>query len=171
MHLSAYWHDFIEEQGNVPGRQLGNVTVTFTQPLAGMNEVTLPSNDVTIVAEGGSIHGLQFKLKDGRRVFAFQGAVAGIADAPEEEREVKQPRRTEADSLTTGGANVPSAATPQGAAEETPEAARAGQMAAGAPDEEAAHDKAEAAEDKSEAAHDKSEAAHDKSAVRRRPGR
>src|ERR1700733_11491086 len=82
MHLQTMWHEFAAQQGNAPGAQQGDVTVTFTQSVAGMEEVTLPSNDVSIAAEAGNIHGLQLVLEDGRRMFVMAGVVAGITDAP-----------------------------------------------------------------------------------------
>lgn len=78
------WHGFAAEQGNEPGAQRGDVVVTFLQPVGGVGEVTVPSGDVAIAAEAGSVNGIQIKLPDGRRLFAGWANVAGIIDAPAE---------------------------------------------------------------------------------------
>lgn len=78
------WHGFAAEQGNVPGAQRGDVVVTLIQPVGGINEVTVPSNEVAIAAEAGNVNGIQVRLPDGRRMFASWANVAGIIDAPTE---------------------------------------------------------------------------------------
>ena len=76
------WHEFAAQQGNAPGAQQGDVIITFVNPVGGIDEVTVPSNDVTFAAEGGSLIGLQLLLEDGRRLFAAAGNIAGVVDAP-----------------------------------------------------------------------------------------
>lgn len=76
------WHEFSAQQGNVPGAQQGEVVVTLMQPVGGVSEVTLPSNDVSIAAEAGNLIGVQLLLGDGRRLFVSAANLAGIVDAP-----------------------------------------------------------------------------------------
>lgn len=87
------WHGFAAEQGNAPGAQRGDVVVTFLQPVGGVGEVTVPSSEVAIAAEAGSVNGVQVRLPDGRRLFASWGNVAGIIDAPEHEEKPASGRR------------------------------------------------------------------------------
>jgi hypothetical protein len=82
VHLQTMWHEFSAQQGNVPGAQQGEVVVTLMQPVGGVGEVTLPSNDVSIAAEAGNMIGVQLLLDDGRRLFVGAANLAGIVDAP-----------------------------------------------------------------------------------------
>lgn len=80
MHLESFWHGFIEQAGNQPGAQQGDVTVTLLQPVGGIGEFTVPSDSVTIAAEAGNLIGLQ-TVVEGRRIFVMATNVAGIVDA------------------------------------------------------------------------------------------
>lgn len=82
VHLQTMWHEFNAEQGNAPGAQQGDVVVTLLQSVGDISEVIVPSGDVSIAAEAGSILGVQVKLPDGRRLFVMGNNVAGIIDAP-----------------------------------------------------------------------------------------
>jgi hypothetical protein len=79
------WHGFMAEAGNAPGAQQGDVVVTLLQPVGGVGEVTVPSNDVTIAAEAGNLIGVQVMLPDGRHLFVSAGNLAGMVDAPRAE--------------------------------------------------------------------------------------
>jgi hypothetical protein len=100
VHLQTMWHEFTAQQGNEPGAQQGEVVVTLMQPVGGVDEVTLPSNDVSIAAEAGNLIGLQLILDDGRRLFVGAANLAGIVDAPLS-KEVRDRRR--AGQPATGG--------------------------------------------------------------------
>jgi hypothetical protein len=94
MHLQGMWHNFMAQAGNAPGAQQGDVVVTLLQPVGGVSEVTVPSNDVTIAAEAGNLIGVQLLLDDGRRLYVNGSNLAGIIDAPLEgdvEREEGRP--------------------------------------------------------------------------------
>jgi hypothetical protein len=78
------WHQFMAAAGNAPGAQQGDVVVTLVQPVGGVGEVTVPSNDVTIAAEAGNLIGVQLLLPDGRHLFVAAGNLAGMIDAPVE---------------------------------------------------------------------------------------
>jgi len=82
MHLQGMWHVFMAEAGNVPGAQQGDVIVTLMEPVGGVQEVTVPSNDVSIAAEAGSLIGVQVMLPDGRHLFVSAANLAGMVDAP-----------------------------------------------------------------------------------------
>jgi len=79
------WHEFMAEAGNAPGAQKGDVVVTLLQPVGGVGEATVPSNDVTIAAEAGNLIGVQLRLPDGRRLFINADNLAGMVDAPRED--------------------------------------------------------------------------------------
>lgn len=93
MHLQGMWHEFMAAAGNEPGAQKGDVIVTLMEPVGGVQEVTVPSDDVTIAAEAGNLIGVQLMLPDGRRLFVSAGNLAGMVDAPAEEGKDK-PART-----------------------------------------------------------------------------
>lgn len=78
--------------GNEPGAQKGDVVVTLMEPVGGVQEVTLPSNDVTLAAEAGNLIGVQLVLPDGRRLFIAAANLAGMIDAPTEEGKEKPAR-------------------------------------------------------------------------------
>lgn len=84
MHLQGMWHQFMGEAGNVPGTNKGDVVITLLQPIGGIGELTVPSNDVSVAAEAGNLIGLQVMLADGRRLFVNSGNLAGFVDAPAE---------------------------------------------------------------------------------------
>lgn len=156
------WHEFTAQQGNEPGAQQGEVVVTLMQPVGGVGEVTLPSNDVAIAAEAGNMIGVQLLLGDGRRLFVGAGNVAGILDAPVS-KEVRG-RRSDGDPATGGR-------RPEQGTDTLPQD-RPEHEGRGADEHQADDDAAAAAHDKAEAAHDKSEAAEDKAAAtKRRTGR
>jgi hypothetical protein len=157
MHLQGFWHVFAAEQGNVPGPHMGDVTVTLLQPVGGIGEFTISSNDVSIAAEAGNLLGVQAVLDDGRKIFVMAGNVAGIVDAPQEKPAASSRRGSR--SGDGHGHQAPEGEKP---GPDGPEDDEAGATPA---DVAAAHDKAEAAHDKSEAAEDKATAA------KRRPGK
>ena len=195
MHLQAVWHEFAAQQGNVPGAHQGDVIVTFTQPIGGVDEVTVPSNDVTIAAEAGGIIGIQVVLPDGRRLFAMSGGVAGIVDAPlenEGKRDSGRPAtggvRPEEGAGVFGqdkpdverGREEHAADVASGDAEphetEAGRGVRAGAPAAGNQGTDRRHDAARSAaagedkDDEGESSDEAGKGAEDKPASRRRPG-
>jgi hypothetical protein len=85
MHLKGMWHEFMADAGNAPGAQQGDVVVALLQPVGGVSEVTVPSNDVTVAAEMGNLIGVQLKTPDGRRMFVSAANLAGMIDAPRED--------------------------------------------------------------------------------------
>lgn len=95
MHLQGMWHGFMAEAGNAPGAQKGDVIVTLMEPVGGVQEVTLPSNDVIIAAEAGNLIGVQLVMPDRRRMFVSAANLAGMVDAPPEEKDrpVRPPRQ------------------------------------------------------------------------------
>jgi hypothetical protein len=83
MRIQAYWHQHIAELGNAPGPQAGDVTVYLAVPVEGLGaSFTLPSADIAAAAEGGSLHGFEVTLPDGRRGFLPASAVIAVLDAP-----------------------------------------------------------------------------------------
>jgi hypothetical protein len=82
MHLQGYWAGFMAEAGNAPGAQQGDVVVTLVKPVGGLEEVTVPSDAVTIAAEAGNLIGVQVMLPDRRRLFISANNLAGMVDAP-----------------------------------------------------------------------------------------
>jgi hypothetical protein len=96
MHLQGMWHGFMADAGNKPGAQKGDVIVTLMEPVGGVQEVTVPSNDVTIAAEVGNLIGVQLMLPDGRHLFIAAANLAGMVDAPSEDHEDKPARPSRA---------------------------------------------------------------------------
>lgn len=90
------WHGWMAQVGNAPGDQKGDVIVTLMEPVGGVQEVTVPSGDVTIAAEAGNLIGVQLMLPDGRHLFVSAANLAGMVDAPAEEGREKpaRPART-----------------------------------------------------------------------------
>ena len=77
------WHQFIGEQGNEPGPHNGKVTITLMNPVDGIGELTVPSAEVSVAAEGGSFIGLLVSIPaEGgpRRLFVSGSNVAGNID-------------------------------------------------------------------------------------------
>jgi hypothetical protein len=58
MHLQGFWHEFMADAGNKPGAQQGDVVTSLLQPVAGVCEVTVPSDSVGLAAEAGSLTGM-----------------------------------------------------------------------------------------------------------------
>ena len=94
MHLQGMWHQFMAEAGNVPGAQKGDVIVTLMEPVGGIQEVTVPSDDVTVAAEAGNLIGVQLVMPDGRRLFVSAANLAGMVDAPTEHAAERKPAGT-----------------------------------------------------------------------------
>jgi hypothetical protein len=82
MHLQGFWHVFMNEAGNKPGAQQGDVIVVLLKPVGGIDEIRVPSDLVTIAAEAGSLIGVQLITADGRHLFVSPQNLAGIIDAP-----------------------------------------------------------------------------------------
>jgi hypothetical protein len=82
MHLQGYWGKFMADAGNAPGAQQGDVIITLVKPVGGVEEVRVPSNEVTLAAEAGNLIGVQVTGYDGRHLFIAAGNLAGIIDAP-----------------------------------------------------------------------------------------
>jgi hypothetical protein len=98
VHLDASnWPAFLAEQGNQPGAHAGDVTVLLSAPLDGANDITVPSDAVTVAAEQGTIHGLLVQLEGGRRLFVPISSVTAIIDAPASPPASPPPRRKGAD--------------------------------------------------------------------------
>lgn len=87
MQLQGMWHVFMAEAGNAPGDNKGDVIVTLMEPVGGVQEVTVPSGDVAVAAEAGNLIGVQVMLPDGRHLFVSAANLAGMVDAPHEEKE------------------------------------------------------------------------------------
>jgi hypothetical protein len=86
------WHEFMAAAGNAPGAQQGDVIVTLMEPVGGVQEVTVPSGDVTVAAEAGNLIGVQLMMPDGRHLFISAANLAGMVDAPSEEGKDKPAR-------------------------------------------------------------------------------
>jgi hypothetical protein len=86
------WHEFMADAGNAPGQQQGDVIVTLMEPVGGVQEVTVPSGDVTVAAEAGNLIGVQLKTPDGRHLFISAANLAGMIDAPASEDKDKPAR-------------------------------------------------------------------------------
>ena len=115
MHLQQMWHQFMAEQGNEPGQHQGKVTITLLTPVGGIGELTVPSNEVSIAAEAGSLIGLLVSLPTGagkRRMFINGGNVAGIIDTAAAEEVPPEPE--------PAPDPVPKRAAPRGKAAATP---------------------------------------------------
>ncbi len=80
------WHGWMAAAGNAPGDNKGDVIVTMMQPVGGVSEVTVPSGKVAIAAEAGNLIGVQVMLPDGRHLFVSASNLAGMVDAPAEEK-------------------------------------------------------------------------------------
>jgi hypothetical protein len=93
MHLQGMWHGFMAAAGNAPGDQKGDVVVTLMQPVGGVSEVTVPSGSVTVAAEAGNLIGVQVMLPDGRHLFVSASNLAGMIDAPAEDKPATPARR------------------------------------------------------------------------------
>ena len=84
MHLQGFWGKFMADAGNAPGAQQGDVVITLIQPVGGVGEVRVPSNEVTLAVEAGNLIGVQVTGFDGRHLFVSAANLAGIIDAPAE---------------------------------------------------------------------------------------
>ena len=96
MLLQTMWHQFLGEQGNEPGTHKGKVTITLLTPVGGIGELTVPSAEVAIAAEAGSLIGLLVTLptENGpRRLFVNGSNVAGIIDTAIEDDTPSAPKR------------------------------------------------------------------------------
>ncbi len=82
MRLETMWHVFMADVGNAPGTNQGDVVVTMMEPVGGVQEVTVPSADVSIAAEAGNLIGVQVMMPGGRHLFIGANNLAGIIDAP-----------------------------------------------------------------------------------------
>ena len=80
------------DAGNAPGAQQGDVIVTLMQPVGGVQEVTVPSGDVTVAAEAGNLIGVQLKTPGGRHLFVSAANLAGMIDAPADDGKDKPAR-------------------------------------------------------------------------------
>jgi hypothetical protein len=72
----------MNEAGNAPGAQQGDVIVTLVKPVGGIEEIRVPSGEVTLAAESGQLIGVQLVTFDGRHLFVTAANLAGIVDAP-----------------------------------------------------------------------------------------
>lgn len=77
-HLNPSWAGILADLGNQPGLHSGDVVIE----LQGSEPVVCDSDDITVAAEGGTIHGLLL-ARDGRRVFLPWHVVTSLYDAPE----------------------------------------------------------------------------------------
>jgi hypothetical protein len=86
MQLQGMWHVFMADAGNAPGAQQGDVVVTMMAPVGGVQEVTVPSASVSVAAEAGNLIGVQVMMPDGRHLFIGPNNLAGMIDAPVDEK-------------------------------------------------------------------------------------
>jgi hypothetical protein len=105
MHLQGYWGKFMNDAGNAPGAQQGDVIITLIKPVGGVEEVRVPSNEVTLAVEAGNFIGVQVTGFDGRHLFVSAANLAGIIDAPVDGDGEKTPAR-----VVRGKAAVPAGA-------------------------------------------------------------
>jgi hypothetical protein len=82
MHVQGYWVRFMNDAGNAPGVQEGDVIVTLIKPVGGVEEIRVPSREVVLAAEAGNLIGLQVTGFDGRHLFVSAANLAGVIDAP-----------------------------------------------------------------------------------------
>lgn len=112
----------MNEAGNAPGAQNGDVVITLMEPVGGIKEVRVPSREVILAAEAGNLIGLQVIGHDGRRLFVSASNLAGIVDAPAEEDEKpaahRGPGRPKADGAAAAAHDKPEAAADKAAAQE-----------------------------------------------------
>jgi hypothetical protein len=94
MHLQGFWGKFMNDAGNAPGEQQGDVLITLVKAVGGIEEMRVPSREVTLAAEAGNLIGVQVTGYDGRHLFIAAGNLAGIIDAPADGDEEKPPAKT-----------------------------------------------------------------------------
>lgn len=87
MHLQGYWGKFMNEAGNAPGAQQGDVVITLVKPVGGVEEIRAPSAEVVLAVEAGNFIGVQVTGFDGRHLFVAAANLAGIIDAPAADEE------------------------------------------------------------------------------------
>jgi uncharacterized protein YcfJ len=107
MHLQGYWHTFMNDAGNEPGAQKGDVVVTLNKPVGGIDEIRVPSDLVTIAAEAGQLIGVQLITADGRHLFVTAGNLAGIVDAPVKSDDDKDDDEKSGHRASRGGGRSP----------------------------------------------------------------
>jgi hypothetical protein len=85
MRVSTRWHESLAQMGNAPGADMGNVTVHLSEAIEHKKAWTVPSANVIVASEAGSVAGLEIELPGGRRLFILAANVLGIIDAAEED--------------------------------------------------------------------------------------
>jgi len=87
VYVATNWTEQLAQMGNLPGAHLGNVTVLLVPPLLfeGSSEITVPSANVILAAEGGDTVLYHIQLPDGRRLSLEPTSVVGQVDAKKTE--------------------------------------------------------------------------------------
>jgi hypothetical protein len=80
--VTMQWTQVLEDVGNAPGAQTGDVLVALAAAVDGMDSFTCASGDLTAAAEAGNVICLSTVLEDGRHIVVPWSNVAGIIDAP-----------------------------------------------------------------------------------------
>jgi hypothetical protein len=82
VRINTRWVQELEQYGNEPGLNQGDVVIELDKPVDGMEKITVASGKVSFGAEAGSVIGLSVELDGGRHLFVPWANVTGFFDAP-----------------------------------------------------------------------------------------
>lgn len=82
VRISTRWVQELEQFGNAPGLNQGDVVIELGQPVDGMEKITVASGKVSFGAEAGTVVGLIVELDGDRHLFVPWSNVTGFFDAP-----------------------------------------------------------------------------------------
>lgn len=82
VRINTRWVQELEQFGNEPGLNQGDVVIELAKPVDGMEKITVASDKVSFGAEAGSVIGLSVELDGGRHLFVPWSNVTGFLDAP-----------------------------------------------------------------------------------------
>lgn len=82
VRVNTRWVQELEQFGNEPGLNQGDVVIELDKPVDGMQSITVASDKVSFGAEAGSVVGIVVELDDGRHMFVPWANVTGFIDAP-----------------------------------------------------------------------------------------
>ena len=82
VRVNSRWVQELEQFGNKPGLNQGDVVIELDKPVDGLQSITVASDKVSFGAEAGSVVGVTVELGDGRHLFVPWSNVIGFIDAP-----------------------------------------------------------------------------------------
>lgn len=82
VRINTRWVQELEQYGNEPGLNQGDVVIELGTPIDGMEKITVASDKVSFGAEAGTVVGVSVELDDGRHLFVPWANVTGFIDAP-----------------------------------------------------------------------------------------